>query len=175
MSGNVTIAVDDVDAEDRENLTRFFRDVVDMTKGRAITYADMLVKKGIGSPEKLRKRVLKNERYLVDAGVNEEDAEEILEALKREDLAEVLAQPPKIRRNTSAESQNQNLLQSQSNSNKETGSSVKNHVLDIQKFTEVLGVLGRGGMGVAYHCIYAESQVAVKAVMDCFILFISPC
>lgn len=160
MSGNVTIAVDDIDAEDRDNLTRFFRDVVDMTKGRAITYADMLVKKGIGSPEKLRKRVLKNERYLIDSGVNEEDAEEILEALKREDLEALLAQPPKIRRNTSAESQ----AQARSSNNKEAGSSVKNHVLDIQKFTEVLGVLGRGGMGVAYHCIYAESQVAVKAV-----------
>lgn len=42
----------------------------------------------------------------------------------------------------------------------------KRSYLDVRKFTQVVGELGKGGMGAAYHCIYAASDVVVKEVLD---------
>lgn len=41
----------------------------------------------------------------------------------------------------------------------------QNSILDTNKLTRVISKLGQGGMGAAYHCIYAQNDVVVKEVL----------
>lgn len=156
----------DEDAEQRAEFIDFFKNVVNLSAKQSKNYAEVLINKSIGSIGLLAKRCKKKENYLSDMGFDPDDIEDITEALEEFDAKA----KPTATRSTSEGAQ---LPPSQTppptpHANGEGREvSSQQSFLNVHKFTEVMGVLGEGGMARAYHCVYAGTEVAAKEVC-CF-------
>lgn len=71
------------DAAQIEGLASWMIEQADIVSSLAKQYAEKLVMNGIASVPRLSKKLAKDSAFLLNIGVDEDDAEEIIEALKR--------------------------------------------------------------------------------------------
>eukprot|EP01033_Poteriospumella_lacustris_P013197 gene13197-9452_t len=159
------------DAKTKLIWQEFFRKL-DFTVKKSNNYADILIDKGIGKIDLLVKRCARKPTYLVDIGFDEDDVDEIMEALqklnapsldRRESSGANVQQPPPA--NEALPPATPVAQRAESSHDLVREASVQHLFLEIRSFT-VKGVLGEGGMARAYHCVYAGTHVAVKEVSN---------
>ena len=78
---------DSIDVENkanREKIVTWLVENADILPTRAVQYAGLIIDAGIGSMHRVSKKLSKKDSFLVDIGVDEDDAEEIVAALLRE-------------------------------------------------------------------------------------------
>lgn len=72
------------DAEDCRKLQQFLIEEVQCTEAFAIQYSNMLIKNGVPNVQVLRRRLLRNEEFLLDIGFDEYTADDVAEIVLSE-------------------------------------------------------------------------------------------